>query len=87
MFVFKDLLYSNFPAKTGRLRTNNQAVIKIAQTNKGKFSNVQPGQRLFITVVIILIEPNIELSPAICKLRIDKSTAGPAEYGVSDNGG
>lgn len=45
--------------------------MKIAHTNNGKFSKVQPGQRLFIIVVIILIDPNIELIPAICKLNID----------------
>jgi hypothetical protein len=36
-----------------------------------------PGQRIFKIVTIKLIEPKIEDTPAICKLKIAKSTEGP----------
>jgi len=78
--VFKFLSVRSFviaPARTGRLKTNKTVVIKTAQTKRGKFSQVLPGQRKLITVVIILIEPNKELIPAKCKDKIDKSTAAP----------
>jgi len=37
----------------------------------------KPGVLIFIIVVIILIELKIDDTPAICKLNIAKSTAGP----------
>jgi hypothetical protein len=75
------------PANTGKDKTNNQAVIKIAHTNKGNLSKVKPGDLIFIVVTIKLIAPNKEEIPARCKLKIDKSTAAPKWYGVSDKGG
>jgi hypothetical protein len=65
------------PANTGNDNTYNQAVIKIAHTNKGNLSNVKPGALILIIVTIRLIAPYKEEIPAICKLKIDKSTAAP----------
>lgn len=48
-----------------------------AHTNRGNVSQVIPGARRLMIVVIILMEPNMELRPAICKLNIDRSTAAP----------
>jgi len=53
------------------------AVIKTDQTKRFKLLNVHPGCRIFIIVVIKLIAPIIEDAPAICKLKIAKSTDGP----------
>ena len=65
------------PAKTGSDKTNNHEVIKTAQANKGILCIYIPGARIFITVVIKLIEPAIDETPAICKLKIAKSTLAP----------
>ena len=67
----------NPAANTGKDKTNNQAVIKIAHTNKGNLSKVNPGDLMFIMVTIRLMAPYKEETPAICKLKIDKSTAAP----------
>jgi hypothetical protein len=65
------------PANTGNDKSNNTAVIKTAQANNGKLSQVIPGLRILIIVVIKLIAPKSEEAPAICKLKIAKSTLGP----------
>jgi hypothetical protein len=51
--------------------------MKIAHTNKGILCIFNPGNRIFITVVIKLIAPKIEEAPAKCKLNIAKSTEPP----------
>jgi hypothetical protein len=53
------------------------AVINIAQQNKGNLCNDKPGYLIFKIVVMKFIAPNIELTPAKCKLKIAKSTEGP----------
>lgn len=65
------------PASTGNDRTNYQAVIKIAHTNKGNLSNVKPGALIFKIVTIRLMAPSRDEIPAMCRLNIDKSTAAP----------
>jgi hypothetical protein len=65
------------PAKTGKDKSNNIAVMKTDQTNKGKRLKYIPGHLIFIIVTIKLIAPAIEETPAICKLKIAKSTAQP----------
>ena len=52
------------PAKTGRDRSNNTAVIKTDHTNKGTLSRVIPGARIFNMVEIKLTAPKIEEAPA-----------------------
>lgn len=66
------------PAKTGNLRRSKNAVINTDHTNKGRRSNVTPGVRILIMVVIKFIEARIEEAPARCKEKIAKSTDPPA---------
>jgi len=65
------------PAKTGNVKISKNAVKKRAQINKGIRYIVSPFTRIFIIVVIKLIEPAIEETPAKCKLKIAKSTEPP----------
>lgn len=46
-------------------------------TNKGIRSKVILGVRMLIMVVIKLIAPRIDLAPAKCKEKIDKSILAP----------
>jgi len=78
--VFKFLSVSNIviaPANTGNERTSNHEVINTAHANKGIRCMYIPGARIFITVVIKFIDPAIEETPAMCKLKIAKSTLAP----------
>lgn len=52
------------PARTGRESKRRTVVITTAQTNRGTRSNRIPSDRMFATVVIKLIEPRIEDTPA-----------------------
>lgn len=65
------------PAKTGNDKRSKKAVINTDQTNNGKRWKVKPRARIFIIVTIKLIAPKIDEAPAMCKLKIAKSTAGP----------
>jgi hypothetical protein len=56
----------NIPAYTGKDNNNNQAVINTLHTNKGNFSIVIPGARIFIIVVIIFYAPINDENPATC---------------------
>jgi hypothetical protein len=75
------------PAKTGKDNNNKKAVIKTAQTNNGVLLEVIPGHLIFIIVTIKLIAPKIEETPAICKLKIAKSTEAPECPCILDKGG
>ena len=75
------------PANTGRDKSRRNAVTKIDQANNGILCKVIPGVRMFKIVVIKLIAPNIEEAPAICKLSIAKSIAGPGCPVFEDKGG
>ena len=66
------------PANTGNDNNNKNAVIKTAQTNNGNLCINKPLDLIFITVVIKLIDPEIDAIPAKCKLNIAKSTEPPA---------
>lgn len=75
------------PAKTGKERSNKIAVMKTDQTNNGVRSQDIPGERILIIVVIKLIAPKIELTPAKCKLKIVKSTEAPEWETLEERGG
>ena len=65
MFIFRSV--NNIviaPANTGKDKSRRKVVIKIDQTNKGVRSKVIPGARIFIIVVIKLIEAIMEEAPA-----------------------
>ena len=63
------------PANTGSDSNNKKAVMKSDQTNKFNCSQAIPF-RILIIVVIKLIAPKIELTPAMCKDKMAKSIAG-----------
>jgi hypothetical protein len=65
------------PAKTGNDNNNNTAVMITAHPNKVNLCNLIPGVLIFIIVVMKLIAPRSELTPAKCKAKIAKSTLGP----------
>ena len=75
------------PASTGRDSNNNTAVIKMAQQNKGILWYAIPWVLIFIIVVIKLIAPNKEETPARCRENIIKSTAPPEWDWIEDKGG
>ena len=65
------------PAKTGRDSNKSTAVISTDQTNNGIESNVIEDKRMFRIVVMKLIAPKMEETPAIWRLKIAKSTEIP----------
>ena len=75
------------PAKTGNDNNSNIAVTKIAHTNKGNLCKLIPFALMFRTVVMKLMAPNSEETPARCKLKIAKSTDPPEWDCILDKGG
>ena len=75
------------PARTGRDRRRRIAVSLTDQTNKGICSNWYPYHRILITVVIKLIAPRIEETPARWREKIAKSTEPPECEMFLANGG
>jgi len=65
------------PARTGRDKSNNTAVTKMAQPNKGTLCNTCPGIRIFIIVVMKFIAPNKDDIPARCNEKMARSTDPP----------
>lgn len=65
------------PARTGSERRRRIAVTTKDHTYSGIRSAEQPLARMFRVVVIKLIEPRIEDTPARCKEKIARSTEGP----------
>ena len=75
------------PAKTGKDKSNKNAVTKIDQANNGILCRVIPGVLIFRIVVMKFTAPKIEEAPAKCKLKIAKSIAGPGWPAFDDKGG
>lgn len=75
------------PARTGRESRSRIVVKTTAHTNRGIRSGVIPLGRIFRTVVMKLIEPKIEETPARCKEKIARSTDGPLWEILADKGG
>ena len=65
-------------AKTGRERRRRTAVIRTAHTNRGVGYCVMAGGFMLIMVVIKLIAPRIDETPARWREKIVKSTDAPA---------
>jgi hypothetical protein len=59
-------------------RRRRIAVKKTDQTNRGTWSQVSPGARILIIVVIKFTAPRMEETPARCKLKMERSTEAPA---------
>lgn len=66
------------PARIGRERRRRTVVIFTAHTNRGVRSSVMPSLRMLITVVMKLIEPRMEETPARWREKMARSTDGPA---------
>ena len=75
------------PANTGKDNNNKIAVINIAHTNKGNLCKDIPLVLIFKVVLMKLIAPNREETPAKCKLKIAKSTDPPECDWIPANGG
>lgn len=75
------------PASTGKDRRSKIAVIITDQTNNGICSNPIDFTFRFIIVVIKLIAPRIDETPAKCREKIAMSTAIPPWNICVDSGG
>ena len=78
---------TNLPAKTGNDNNNKIAVTKIAQTNRGSLCKDIPLVRIFKVVLMKLIAPSKEDTPARCRLKIAKSTEAPEWDWIPESGG
>jgi len=65
------------PAKTGKERSSKMAVSSTDHTNSGMESNLIEEDRMFKIVVMKLIAPRIEDTPAKCNLKMAKSIEVP----------
>lgn len=75
------------PANTGRDRRRRIAVRNTDQTNRGVRSHDMPTVRILIIVVMKFTAPRIDLAPAKCNLKIDRSTDAPAWAIPAERGG
>ena len=75
------------PAKTGKDSRSNTVVISTAQANRGIESRTIPNARRFPNVLIKLIAPKIEETPAKWSEKIAKSTEPPLCARFLDRGG
>lgn len=62
-------------------------MINTAHTNRGNLCISNLGDLILIIVVIKLIAPKRELTPAKCNEKIAKSTLPPECASTPDNGG
>jgi hypothetical protein len=65
------------PAKTGKDKTNKNAVTNTDQTKRGSLFISIPLALILYIVTIKLIAPAIDETPAKCKEKIPISTAAP----------
>lgn len=65
-------------AKTGSDSNRRTAVIRTAHTNKGVWYCEMAGGFILIIVVIKLMAPRMDETPAKCREKIVKSTEAPA---------
>lgn len=79
VFRFRSVRSMVIPAaRTGRERSRRTAVTKTAQTNRGVWYWEMAGGFILIIVVIKLIAPRIEDTPARWSEKIVRSTEAPA---------
>lgn len=74
-------------ARTGRESNRSTAVMRTDQTNRGVWYCVIAGGFILIIVVIKLIAPRIEDTPAKCSEKIVRSTDAPAWAKFPASGG
>lgn len=75
------------PARTGSDRSRSVTVMITAHTNRGIRSSRIPFHRMLIIVVMKLMAPRIEDTPARCREKIARSTEGPEWARFLANGG
>lgn len=75
------------PASTGSAKRSKIAVIITDHTNKGVFSKFILGHRMFMMVLIKLIAPSSEDTPARWSEKITRSTEGPVWNAAELKGG
>lgn len=75
------------PARTGRESRRRMVVTTKDQTNRGIRSAGHPLGRILRAVVIKLIEPKIEETPARWREKMARSTDGPLWEVVPARGG
>jgi len=75
------------PAKTGREKSSSRVVIKIDHTNNGICSVVFKEVRMFKIVVMKLMAPKIDETPAKWSLKIVRSTDAPEWKRTLERGG
>lgn len=66
------------PASTGSDNRSNTVVMKTDQTKRFNRSQIIPGARMLITVVIKFTAPKIEEMPARWREKMARSTPPPA---------
>lgn len=75
------------PARTGKVNRRSTTVRITAQTNRGIRSRRIPFHRMLIIVVMKLIAPRIDATPAKCREKIARSTEGPEWARLPASGG
>ena len=75
------------PASTGIAKSSRNAVTRIAQQNSGMRCMVSPGARMLKMVTMKLMAPRTDEAPAMCRLRIPKSTPAPGWKSALESGG
>lgn len=65
------------PANTGKESSSKNAVIKIAQANRGNLWKARFFVLIFVIVHMKFIAPRIDEAPERCRLKIAKSTEPP----------
>lgn len=79
VFRFRSVRSIVIPAaRTGRDSRRRIAVIKTDHTNRGVWNCVMAAGFMLIIVVIKLMAPRIEETPAKCREKMVKSTDAPA---------
>jgi len=88
VFRFRSVKSIVIPAaRTGSERRRSTAVIKTAQTNRGVWYCEIAGDFMLMMVVIKLIAPRIDETPARWSEKIVKSTEAPACARLPARGG
>ena len=88
MFKFRSVRsIVNPPARTGIDRRRRTAVNFTLHTNKGTRSSRKPLYRIFITVVMKLIDARIEETPERWRAKMARSIHGPAWAILDARGG
>jgi len=88
VFRFRSVKSIVMPAaSTGRDRRRSTAVIRTAQTNRGVWYWVIAGGFMLIMVVMKLIAPRMDETPARWREKIVRSTDAPAWARLPARGG